>query len=506
MVNKIDSNVTGLAIAEETTPGVLPGSPVWYEAEPNSYQEFGGQIETVARDTLNATRQRLKGSTTDLNVSAGFNTDLTQHNLTRIQQGFVFADAHEKPDTASFNSTAITISAVDGTNDQFEAASGLDAFLSGSLVFSQGFTNTINNGLHVVDGVAAGAIDVTTNLVTETPPAGARVQAVGFQFASADAVMTVSGGVATLSCTAADFTDMGLTIGEWVWLGGDDSGDAFATCPRGFARIETIAATALRFDKVTSAFVSDTGTGKTLQMFFGKFLRNEPDADDIVTRSYQLERTLGRDANGVQSQYIEAAFCNTLTLNIPTANKATVDLGFVGLDDVYRDGTTGVKSGDRVAALGEDAFNTSSKVYRLRMNIIDPATLQPTALFGYVTDANITISNNVSAIKAVGNLGGIDVSVGNFDVGGTITALFTEISACDAIRNNPDVTFDVILAQENAGLIYDIPLTALGNGRLDVVKDQPIKLPISMLAAKGAAGYTLGIVNFPYLPDAAMPS
>ena len=41
MANKIDSNVTGLAFAEETSPKVLDANPVFYQLEPNSYDDFG---------------------------------------------------------------------------------------------------------------------------------------------------------------------------------------------------------------------------------------------------------------------------------------------------------------------------------------------------------------------------------------------------------------------------------------------------------------------------------
>ena len=62
MPNKIDSNVTGLAYAEEASIGVLPGSPVFYSLEPNSYNPTGAEIKTVARNPINPSRQRKKGA------------------------------------------------------------------------------------------------------------------------------------------------------------------------------------------------------------------------------------------------------------------------------------------------------------------------------------------------------------------------------------------------------------------------------------------------------------
>jgi hypothetical protein len=79
------------------------------------------------------------------------------------------------------------------------------------------------------------------------------------------------------------------------------------------------------------------------------------------------------------------------------------------------------------------------------------------------------------------------------------------VTAVQAVRNNSDVTLDVIMAKSNAGQVYDLPLIALGNGRLQVDKDQAITLPLDTMAAAGATGYTMSLTNFPYLPTAAMP-
>lgn len=505
MANKIDSNVTGCYIAEEVlgSPKTLPGTPVWYELEPNSYNDFGGQIKSVAREPINASRQRKRGTITDLDAAGGINTDVTQDNLIRLLQGFMFADAREKADTQPLNGTQISITST--TTTTYVAASGLGIFRANDLVLASGFTNAANNGLKLLSAATATTLTTTGNVVEASPPAAAKVQAVGYQFASGDATITVTSGVATLGATVKDLTQLGLVAGDWVFIGGDAAGEKFATCPVGYARVLSVAATAIVFDKVTAAFVTDAGAGKTIRIFFGKFIRNEKTPALIKTRTYQVERQLGNDGSGIQSEYLEGAVPNEFKLNLPQADKLNADLSFVAMDNTQRSGVTGIKSGTRVAALGQDPFNTSRNVYRFKMNIIDNTTLQPTALFGYITEGSITINNNASLAKAVAVLGAIDVTLGNFEVGGEVTAYFSTIAATQAIRNNSNVTIDMIMAKNNAGLIYDIPMLGLGNGRISVEKDNAITVPLDTLAAEGTTGYTLGVVFLPYLPTVAMP-
>jgi hypothetical protein len=258
-----------------------------------------------------------------------------------------------------------------------------------------------------------------------------------------------------------------------------------------------------REDHVDSNIVS--GTGLNLKMFYGSVLKNESDTSLIKTRYYQFERTLGSDADGVQAEYLRGAVSDELTLNIDTADQVTIDVSFMAADTEYRSGAEGLKVGTHYEAPGEDAFNTSNDVVRLRMSKVVPGDSYPDAYFGYVTKGTLMIKNNVSMVKAVSALGGIDVNVGNFEVGGAVTALFQNVAALKGIRANDDITIDMIFAKQHTGYVYDIPLLALGGGRLDIKENEPITMDLTQEAGKNDKGYTLLFTTFDYLPTLAMP-
>lgn len=220
-VKKIDSNVTGLRYAEEDSIGVLPGSPVWYPLEPNSYKDFGGQIARVARNPINDGRQLKKGVTTDLDASGGFLMDVTYENLQDILQGFFFADLRTKAE--------LSVATVDGSGNDYEPASGGTGYQAGDLLFAKGFANAANNGLKLVTGspVAASVAVTDTGLVAETGASGI-ISKVGHQFAAGEVEILVdpdgshlmsNGVVATAVITPSDNPADGetVTIGSTVY-------------------------------------------------------------------------------------------------------------------------------------------------------------------------------------------------------------------------------------------------------------------------------------------------
>lgn len=505
-VPKIDSNITGLSYAEEASLKTLPGSPIWYPLEPNSYNDFGGNLSKIARNPINPSRQRKKGVISDLDASGGFNSDFTQTNLQDLLQGFMFADFRIKGES-------VDVPAVDGVNDEYEIVE-TEGFFVGSLVYASGFTDAANNGLKLVDGVVADtSVAVTTDLIAEAaPPADSRLVVVGFEGAAGDLDIDASGALPALTSTAKDLTELGVTPGEWLFIGGDTAGTQFDTATNnGFKRVRSIAANRIEFDKSDQAMVTEANAADTIRVFLGRLLKNET-GTLIKRRTYQLERTLGApdDASpsAIQSEYIVGAVPNELTINIPTAEKINTDLNFVGLDYETRDAATGVKAGTRPALVETDAFNTSSDITRIRMAEVVDGSEAPTPLFAFVTELGFSINNNASAAKAVGILGGFDITVGTFQVEGNVTAYFANVAAVEAVRDNADVTIDLIGVKNNSGFIIDLPLIALGDGRANVEQDQAIMLPLSMDAATAALidpdlDYTLLMMFFDYLPDAA---
>lgn len=513
-VNKVDSNIVGLAFAEEAVLGLLPGeggqggTPVWNRLEPNSYSDFGGELITVSPNPINPSRQRKKGIGVDLNASAGFNHNLSFYNQLELLQAVMFADTREK-------GTELVVAVdVDTTNpDEYQVAS-TTGFVVGGLIRGVGFTNTANNALNEITAIVSDtSVEVADGqLVDEpSPPSGAFIKVVGVAGAAGDIDVDVSGSLPALTSTILDFTTLGLVEGQWIFVGGDTGSDQFANAENnGFKRVRSIAATVLTLDKSVSTMTTETPAG-IIQIFFGDVLRNETGAL-IKRRSYNLERTLGAPDDAqlseIQSEQVIGAIPSEWTINIPISELLNTDFTFLAIDSTQRDGPTGPKQTSVVQPFASDVFNTSSDFSRIKMASVSSVDEAPTSLFAFITEANITINNNLSVNKNIGSIGGFDVTAGTFSVSGTITAYFSNITAIQAVRNNSDITIDMAVVKENRGFVLDLPLISLGDGRLTVEQDQPITLPLSMDAATAEEidsnlDYTAMFTFFHYLPTAA---
>ena len=260
--------------------------------------------------------------------------------------------------------------------------------------------------------------------------------------------------------------------------------------------------------------------GETIQIFFGGVTRNVGTTDPLfVRRTWAIERQLGvpnpSGANDYQAEVLNGAVVNEFSLNIAQADKLTGDFTFIATDKTnYADtDTKPTESGSDATIESATAYNTSSDFSRIRMHQVRPSNnAAPEPLFAYVTDLTLTVNNNASPNKAVGVLGAFDVSLGNFEVGGSITAYFADVASMNAVRNNQDITLDIALVKDfgtgnaarKTGMVWDVPLIALGDGRANVSQDEAITIPLDVQAAEYETfGHTLMLCEFDYLPASA---
>ena len=478
----IDSNITGAAYALESDLGVLPATPVWKGLEPNSYSDFGGKLTLTARNPINPSRQQRKGIITDLDASGGFTTDLTFSNMTDLLQGFLFADMREKASTKPLNAAQNTLQSSAGGVITCSAATG---FGVGDILILANASGVLQKDL-TVTAVKDSTVTVSPALADGNLYPDQYLKKVG---ATVSGVTTLStNGSAQLTATASsyDFASLGLIAGEWVYLKG-----------AGFARVSAWSGKVLTFDKVTEDFKDAANVSA---IYLGDIIRNETDPDLIKLRTYHIERQLGKDANGTMAEYLKGAAPKQLVLNASSAGKVTCDLTFEALDHEMRSGANGILAGTRIAAPAEDCYNTTSDFSRIKIALTDDVGSNPQPLFAFSTEMKLTINNNVSTNKAIGTLGGFDVTAGMFAVTATNTAYFADAASVEAIRANSNATMDFILKKSHNALIFDIPLISLGDGRLSVTADKAITLNLDVTGVENKYGTTLQFQSFPYLP------
>jgi hypothetical protein len=514
-VGKIDSSSVGTRIAVETTPTVLPATPKWVVVEVNSFGDHGGNVTTVARETINDGRQRKKGVITDIEGLSSIETDLTQNSHFELLPGLFYAAYSLKATIENLTADTEISDVATATDTYTVAASGTD-FKAGDIVWASGFTNSGNNGVKNVASSTATTIVVSENLTDEASvPKYAKLEVIGFTFGTAEVDIDVSTGPLPRLVRASgtkDFTDFGLVPGEIIFIGGDATANKFATANNnGFVRIRSITATYLEIDKSQATMADETGTGLAIKLYFGRAIKNET-GTDIVRRTYQIERSLGYADDSlpaqIQSEYLPGCVLNEMTVQVPSADKIITELSFMSRTPELRDGATGLKGGDRPTLVSGAVFNTSTDVSRVRMAPVSQTSSFPTALFIFVMEMTLSVKNNNTRNLAVGNLGAFDHTAGTFEVGGELTAYFGNISALTYVQTNADVTLDLFLAKDNAGIAIDVPLITLSGGLANVALNEPIKLPLTQEAAEAtdvAAAYdhTLLMVDFPYLPTLA---
>jgi hypothetical protein len=490
------SNSTGLSVARELSLGVLPAVPVWEQREPNSYKDLGADYTSKARSPINASRQQSKGVIVDRDAAGGWQEDLTYPALLSFAEAIMFAKFRSKGDVVATGVTAA---------GGYAVAAGGDYFKTGDIIVGVDFPDAANNGPRTLtaDGGAAavaapGAVDGA---------GGGYISKVGHVFPAGDLSVVKVGLNFALTSAAGLLGGLGVIEGEYLYVGGDSLASRLNDAG-GFCRVFSVSADGktMVLDKMQFAALTD-GAGKTVSVYVGRLVKNEADPDLQVMYTHHIERSLGKantEDAGEQGEYVKGAVVNTWSMPLNTADKVTMDFSFVGTQYEAVTSEEGLKAGTRPPLNEGNAFTTSNDLVFSAINVVGNAL----PLYAYLTDCSLSVNNNVKPNKALSVLGAFDLNPGNFIVTANATAYFADVTAQEAIANNDDITVSFGLVRSNQGIIFDMPLCSLGDGKPKIATNEPITLSLDITAARSSlisatTDYTLSMVFFDYLPTAA---
>jgi hypothetical protein len=469
------------------SPTSYPGK--FFQLLVEEYNTFGTEVMMASSEPIDDTRSERSGQISFKKSSMEIKTELRHYNLQKEIASVLFAtlnlNATTDPIDENFAKTPITAMVTASGTTTFTASGG--GFTTGQTNVAKRFKvrdwvkltgcpTESNNKLIVITNTPTNTTIATTmSLVDDDPSSGEiKAEVVGHRFESGALNLTYASGVLTLtnvdsSVTDPLFTEMGFERGQWIFIGGDIEDERFAPAVSnyGYARIKTISATALTFDLTSWPPETSVGTGKTISIFFGTFVKNRSGYNGMV-KSYKAGiLQLGHDANGIMSKVLFGMVSDEMKFTFPTPgdnSKITVDTKMVAISSDDRTGSQGLPSGGitYVNAPDDQMYTTSGgDNKKFVMYKRTTAVTNPTASFAYVIEGDLTIGNSADVLPAIGYSEGYDVKYGILKVEGSLTCAFlNNEQGSDIISNNKyglygrwNRTFN----RYNEGLIIDMP-------------------------------------------------
>jgi hypothetical protein len=300
-----------------------------------------------------------------------------------------------------------------------------------------------------------------------------------------------------LGSTTLNLTTLGLVVGQTIHIGGLTSTNQFAG-GKGYARVTSIAAGALGLDKLDSTLVTDTGSGKAIDLLFGSFIRNvSVDSADFLYRTFQFELAYPNldNPSGDMYEYAKGNLASEMDLSLPLAEKALLTWGFMGSSTDNPTSSRKTNAASPLSPIQTGAFGTASDIARLRL------TQDTTGITTYFKALSAKLNNNVGPEKALGTLGAAFLNYGNFHVDIDSTAIFTDAAVVAAVRSAAEVSMDWVLRNSDGALIMDIPSLQLGDATRSFPVNQSVDIKLSGQAfVSPIFGYSLGVSTIPAVP------
>jgi hypothetical protein len=455
-----DTNRIRLTGVRETTLGTTPSTPRMRALRvTNDGLNYAAQYENSEerRD------DRMIADPVKVGEEVGGTLELELHFppsgslLRSIWESQFFNSAVNTPERDNDGTADSVITAVTAATGTVTVTTGT-AYVIGHLVRHTGFGPAANNGLfRVTTGGATSYIAVSQGLLDETAPAAnARSKVVGFQGASADITATATG----LGSTSLNFTTLGLQVGQWIKVGGTGAAFRFDTVAvNSWARITAITATALTLDNRPAGWGTDSGTGKTIRVFFGDRLVN-----GLATIGHSFEK--GFMGQGAPTYIVPRGMvADTAQFRFARKQKITGTFTFVGMGGTQS--TTSLDTSPDPAPSVAAFPIMAASAHLGRVNEGGAQLTTP----NWVSSIELSLGNALRRKEAVDAMGAVDIGAGGFSASVVAETYFGDNALLTKALAGTPTSINWRAAIGTQAMVWDMPRAtimptpAIGGGR-----------------------------------------
>lgn len=436
------SNLAQLYYVTESTVGTTPGSPnmkrVRFTSESLKIDQTFEQSEEITGDRI--IKEFIP---VGIGVSGGINWELSH--------GGFFDDAFESamlstftkmPERDNDGTADSVITGVTSVDDTFTFADTGADFAQFHLVRTTGFTESANNSLFTLtSGSGTTAVIGAGGTLTDeaAPAADARIKVIGFAAASAADVQADATGLVS---TTTDFTTFGLTVGQWLKIGGSNSANKFATTANNtFVRVKSIAANDLDFDYLPSGWSTDAAAGVTLYVFTSDYIEV-----GSTIKSFSMEKVFTGQGTPDFISYA-AIVMNGLNIQADAQSRLTGSFDVIGFTGA--ESTTALDASP-AAAPTNLIMNTSTNIGRLLENGSDQAS--PV----WIESASLGLNNNLLPVTALANKPAVDYISGDAALTVNLSASFGNKDIYERFLDNTDSSFAFAASRNGKGYVFDV--------------------------------------------------
>jgi hypothetical protein len=478
-----DATRTRVSIIREDVYGELPTSPSMQQLRFNS-SNLSNSINSVTSNEIDDTRNISDLSMVGIENSGDITAELSHLSHDELVAGVMFSEwvstperfnKFEDDEITDLTTSVITISA-ESDND----------FAVGDVVRLFGFSNSANNVQTTVTNATPTSVTVAATLVaTAVVNAGARIKKVGVQGASGDMSIAIS-PPRLISAASVDWTEQNIVPGTWVKIGGANTANQFATdAVNGYCRVIAVGVGTLTFDIVPTGFAADAGSGKTIRVYVGDYIRN-----DVIKHSYSIEQ-LYLDTSPVVRQMFHGVRIGTMEMSMESQSIIGITFGTMGSASSYLDSPPSGQTYWRETLT--EVLNTAANVARIAEN---GQTLAGT---NCIMSMTVNIDNGLRGKTCVGTVGYVDIGAGRCNVTGSLNTYFGSKYIAEKVINNEESGLDfVTVGTDGAAILVDLPRLKYSEGSTPITGiDTDVMLDASYQALKHPTlGYTIHMQRF----------